>query len=347
MLDFLIVGQGIAGSLLSWFLQKAGKKNLVIDNYHLSNASRVASGVTNPVTGRRFVKTWMAEELLPFANETYTELEKVLNETFFQPLPILRLFDSIKSQNDWSARTSQPGYTQFLQNQTVINLPKEKIKNDFGAFEITGGTRLDSEKFLTAYRNFLSTHKQILEEQFSFDELEVTASCVQYKSHVANKIIFCDGAQAIRNPYFKFLPFQLAKGECLILHIENFSADKMISSEAFVMPMGDDLYYVGSTHDWHFHNDQPSEVGKQELLANLGAFIKTPYKVVNHRAAIRPTVQDRRPFIGFHPEHKAVGIFNGLGTKGISLAPYFANHFAQHLTQNTVLLPEVDIKRFS
>lgn len=347
MLDIIIVGQGIAGSLLSWFLQKADKKFVVIDNHNLSNASRVASGVTNPVTGRRFVKTWMAEDLLAFAKATYSELETILQQRFYEPLPIIRLFDSIKAQNDWSARTSQTGYTNYLHNQNVVSLSKDKVKNDFGAFEINGGTRLETETFLSAYRNHLSANKQLIEEQFLFHELREHPDYIQYKNIKAGKIIFCDGAQAITNPYFKFLPFQLAKGECLILYIEDFYTDKMISSEAFVLPMGNNLYYVGSTHDWHFNDDKPSREGKQELLANLDAFIKAPYKIVGHRAAIRPTVNDRRPFIGFHPEHSRVGIFNGLGTKGISLAPFFAKHFSKHITEDCTLMPEVDIKRFS
>ena len=55
---------------------------------------------------------------------------------------------------------------------------------------------------------------------------------------------------------------------------------------------------------------------------------------------------DRRPVIGCHPEEDRVAIFNGLGTKGVSLAPYFSDLFAQHLVENRQLCSEVDVRRF-
>ena len=192
----------------------------------------------------------------------------------------------------------------------------------------------------------LKQKELLLEEKFSFADLEAHETFVAYRGKKAKAIIFCEGASAIQNPYFKFLPFQLAKGECLILNIEDFYADRVINGEVFIMPTAaKNEYYIGSTHQWHFDDDKPSEIGKNELLGNLNTVLTAPYKIVNHKAAIRPTVNDRRPFLGFNPEHKNVGIFNGMGTKGISLAPYFAKHFVSHLFHSTTLMPEVDIKR--
>jgi glycine/D-amino acid oxidase-like deaminating enzyme len=193
----------------------------------------------------------------------------------------------------------------------------------------------------------LKENNALLEEKFSFSDLAEESDSITYKDIKARKIIFCEGANAIQNPYFKFFPFQLAKGECLILRIEDFYSDRIINSEVLIMPLPEkNLYYVGATHEWYFDDDQPSEKGKNELLGNLSAVLKLPFEIVEHKAAIRPTVKDRRPFIGFHPEFPDIGIFNGMGTKGISLAPYFAKHFTKHLLYQKPLQPEVDIKRF-
>ena len=346
MLDFIIVGQGIAGSMLSWFLMKEGQQVLLIDEFNSSSATHVASGITNPITGRKFVKTWLADELIPFSSATFHQFEELFHEQLLYPLPIIKLFDSIKAQNDWSARSASPGYAQYLKNEAVVYLDPEKVKNDFGGFEINGGCKLEVSKFLTLYRNLLKEKEVLLDEKFSFPELEVSDASIAYKGQKAKRIIFCEGAGAIENPYFKFLPFQLAKGECLILIIEDFYADRVINGEVFIMPTtAKDEYYIGSTHEWTFDDDQPSEKGKNELLGNLSTVMKAPYQIVAHKAAIRPTVKDRRPFIGFNPQYKNVGIFNGMGTKGISLAPYFANNFVSHLVHNTPLMEEVDIKR--
>ena len=347
MLDFIIVGQGIAGTMLSWHLIKAGQKLVVIDNYSPSSASNIASGITNPITGRRFVKTWLADELLPYAEQTYQELEQFFEKEFLKPIKIFRVFDSVKSQNDWSTRCGTAEYKRYLSNTQITYLDSEKVKNQFGCFEINGGTKLLVENLLSVYRDYLKHHNFLSDEEFDFNSLRISSSSVSYKGITAKKIIFCEGAGAIKNPYFKFLPFQLSKGECLNICIENFYDDRLISGEILLMPTdSSNEYYIGATHDWNFENSFPSDTGRNELLGNLSAVLQRSFDIVNQRAAVRPTVKDRRPFVGFHPEHPSIGIFNGMGTKGISLAPYFANHFVQNLLEERELMPEVDIKRF-
>lgn len=347
MHNYIIVGQGIAGTMLSWFLLKHDQQVLVIDEFNQASASKVASGVTNPITGRRFVKSWLNDDLIPFAENTYRELESILGESFYSQSTIVKLFDSVKAQNDWSARCASPEYLPYLQNEQVVYFNNEKVKNNFGGFEIEGGSKLESEKFLLAYRKFLSGKEILLEQKFDFSKLSMGQDEVDYNGHKAQKIIFCEGANALQNPYFKFLPFQPAKGECLIVEIEDFYPDRIINGEVFVMPMPPkNHYYIGATHEWYFDDDKPSAKGRHELLGNLSTVLKAPFRIVEQKAAIRPTVKDRRPFIGFHSEFPTIGIFNGMGTKGISLAPYFAHQFAEYLLFNKPLHKEVDIKRF-
>lgn len=349
MLDYIIVGQGIAGSMLSWFLLQSGAQVKIIDAYNPSSASNIASGITNPVTGRRFVKTWLADEIIPFAEEAYLGFEKLFQQPFYHPLPIIRLFDSVKAQNDWSTRCATAEYANYLSNAGIEYLDKNKVKNDFGGFEINGGSALNTKNFLTCYRKFLRQRNILIEETFAHDELKVADEWVSYKDLRAHKIIFCEGAEAINNAWFKFLPFVPAKGECLIVQIPDFYPDRIISQEALIMPMPwqPGHYYIGATHDWNYSNSQPSQQGRNELVANMTAIVKSPFTVIEQMGAIRPTVKDRRPFIGFHPQQNNVGIFNGMGTKGISLAPYFAKHFVDHLLNNRPLMPEVNIARFA
>lgn len=347
MLDFIIVGQGIAGSMLSWFLLKQNQKVLVIDKFNPSSASYIASGITKPITGKRFVKTWLADDLIPFAEQTYCGFEEMFGNRFFYPALFFKRFDSVKAQNDWSARCASPDYVPYLKNDKVVFMDSAKVKNEFGGFEINGGTRLETDKFLTHYRTYLQKNNQLLEEDFVFEALKPESDFVSYKNQQAQKIIFCEGANAIHNPFFKFLPFQLAKGECLTVRIDNFYADRVVNGEILILPLNQkDHYYIGATHEWYFDDDKPSQKGKDELLGNLNAVLNQPFEVIGHKAAIRPTVKDRRPFIGLHPEFPQVGIFNGMGTKGISLAPFFANHFTEHLLRQKPLNKEIDIRRF-
>lgn len=333
--------------MLSWMLLKANCRVLVIDKLNFSSSSYVAAGITNPITGRRFVKTWLADELIPFNKKIYRELEQVLGQSFYEPLEICKLFDSAKAQNDWSARSATAGYAHYLKNEHIVYLDKQKIKNDFGGFEIAGASRVQTEIFLSGYRQWLKEQHCLLEEDFLYSELRIEKASVSYKDVRAEKIIFCEGVHAVHNPFFHQLPFQPAKGECLIVEIPDLNTDQIIAEQVGLVPLPQPhLYYAGATHHWQFTNDLPSQKGKEELTSLLSAFVKTPYKIAEHKAAIRPTVKDRRPFIGFHPQHKQLAIFNGLGTKGISLAPYFASHFTEHLLNNTELNSEVDIQRF-
>jgi len=64
-------------------------------------------------------------------------------------------------------------------------------------------------------------------------------------------------------------------------------------------------------------------------------------------AAERPANMERRPFVGLHPLHPSVGVFNGMGTKGCSLAPYFAHEFAQYLAEGKAMTPAADVTRFT
>ncbi|MCW3075505.1 MAG: dependent oxidoreductase [Bacteroidetes bacterium] len=74
--------------------------------------------------------------------------------------------------------------------------------------------------------------------------------------------------------------------------------------------------------------------------------ISSEYQILKHEAGVRPSSKDRRPIVGPHPLHSNMHVFNGLGTKGVMLAPYFANNFVLFYLQKQPLNPEINIKRF-
>ena len=91
---------------------------------------------------------------------------------------------------------------------------------------------------------------------------------------------------------------------------------------------------------------QPTEKGKEWLLTKLKKLLHHPFEVVEHRAAIRPTVQDRRPLLGVHPKHKQLYVFNGLGTRGVLMGPLLADWLFQFMEYQKDLPSEVAIDRF-
>ena len=74
-IDFLLIGQGLAGSALGYRLKKAGFKIKLLDQPDLNQSTKIAAGLYNPVTGRKMVKTWNADQLFPEIEPFYQELE--------------------------------------------------------------------------------------------------------------------------------------------------------------------------------------------------------------------------------------------------------------------------------
>lgn len=346
MLDYLIVGQGIAGSMLAWFLNKANKSFLVIDAGTAAASSTVAAGLINPVTGRKYGTTWLADSLLPFAEKTYREIETALGERFYSPIPLYHLFDSVKAQNDWSLKCGSNDYKNYLANERITYLDADKVVNPFGCFEVSGAARIQAQKLNTAFRSWLINNKSLTEDFFDFRQVSFSRDAVMYKGQAFRKVVFCEGAAGSQNPYFDFIPYQLAKGEVLIVRMPEFYNDRVIKGEVGIVPWdGKDLYYIGATHHWSFNDALPSAEGRRELEDGLKKTIKSTYEVVEHRASVRPAVTGRRPFIGRHPQHANLAVFNGLGTKGFSLAPFCAAQLVEHMENSGSIMPDLDAAR--
>ncbi|MEQ8704733.1 MAG: FAD-dependent oxidoreductase [Phaeodactylibacter sp.] len=346
--DFIIVGQGIAGTLLAYFLEKQGKSVVVIDQHSPHAASQVAAGIINPITGRRYVKSWRVDELIPFALETYRQLEAKLEISIFHERNIIRTLFNQGEENDWLARSGDPAYTPYMLNQAVLDHYATKTVLAYNYGEVTQSGQTDLALLTRSYRAYLNAKGALLEGTADYDQLAVEPDQVTYAGRVtAPKLIFAEGYRGSQNPYFSYLPFGGAKGEVLIVRAPGAGFEKILKHRIFIVPLaGRDLYWVGSTYDWQFEDAAPTAKGRSFLEQRLRDVLNLPFEVVEHRSAIRPTVKDRRPFLGQHPQLPALAIFNGLGTKGASLGPYWASHLATYFTQGHPLDQEVDIKRF-
>lgn len=336
--DYLIVGQGIAGTMFAHFLLKRGRRILVADNYNPTSASNIAAGLFNPITGKRFVKTWKADTVLPFAEQTYGALEIIFNEEFYFSKNILRVLDGPDDINLIMNKSKDPEYIGYF--NPVSKTDQQKV------IEITGAGYVDMAKLIKLYRSRLLFEHALIECSVRNEDLVFEDDRVLWNNKFFGKVIFCEGYKASSNPFFSWLPFVLTKGEILIIHCRDFKQRKIRMKDVFVLPLGNDYYKVGSTYQWDDLNDIPTEKGRRVLSQKLDNLLGCSYEIVEQLAGVRPTVKDRKPLIGMHPEHFNIGIFNGLGAKGASLAPFFANHFIEYLEDGKPLDIEVDIKRF-
>jgi glycine/D-amino acid oxidase-like deaminating enzyme len=200
---------------------------------------------------------------------------------------------------------------------------------------------------LPAWRNKLLQEGSMLEENFEIGLLEAGKDSVSYKDIRAEKIIFCDGINSMSYPFFQKLPFAFNKGEMLLMEIEDLSPVHIYKKGLMLAPVSENLWWLGSNYEWDYENDLPGKSFRESSENTLKNWLKIPYRIVEHKASLRPATIERRPFVGIHPHHPAIGILNGMGTKGCSLSPWFARQFCNNLINGTPIDPEASIQRFS
>jgi glycine/D-amino acid oxidase-like deaminating enzyme len=342
--DYIIVGQGLCGTWLSYYLEQAQQSFMVIDQAKPFSASKAASGIINPVTGRRIVKTWMIDDLMPNAMAAYTALGNSLGIRCIEEKPIVDCFATPQMRQAFIER--------FEKDQQYLSLPQHEndwldyLNYDFGYGTIQPAYLVDLQKLLHHHREKLNGRQQLREVYFDAAALQLREDGIQYDDIKAKKIIFCDGAAGFNNPYFNNLPYGLNKGEVLLVSIPGLPQTHIIKKGYSLVPWSADTFWLGSTYLWEFDDDKPSP-GFYQFAENwLKHTVKLPFSILDHWASVRPATLERKPFVGLHPANDRIGILNGMGTKGCSLAPFFAKQLVDHLLHQAPIMPEADVQRF-
>jgi glycine/D-amino acid oxidase-like deaminating enzyme len=358
--DVLIIGQGICGTFLSRELERAGLSYVVIDEERPLTASRAAAGLINPVTGRRLVKTWMIDELLPFVQEAYRQAGEELGASFLRAASVVDFFPTPQMRLAFLKRVEEGG--EYLRLPEDEGDWRDRFSYDFGYGWISPCYLVDMQGLLAAERRRLVAGGILRAEPFDLQELRVEPTRVRYRDIEARWAIFCDGIESIQNEYFSRLPFAPNKGEVLVveapeLEVERVAGGSGLGSHGSVpgmvfkkgmslIPWKEGLFWVGSSYEWSFADAGPTAAFRERTEAVLREWLRAPFRVVEHIAAVRPATLERRPFVGFHPLYPAVGILNGMGTKGCSLAPYFARQLVQLMVSGVAIQADADILRF-
>lgn len=345
MIDYLIVGSGLAGISFSEIALQNNKSILVLDN-NSQNSSKIAGGLYNPVILKRFSEVWQAQEQLFLMNEFYALLGKKINVKFDFKKPILRKFFSIEEQNNWFAASDKQALAPFLSTELIFK-KYQGIDSPFGYGEVLQTGYVDTALLLNKYGEYLISNKLFREESFDYDALQIVSNGIRYKDIQAKHIIFAEGFGMHANPYFKHLPLDGTKGELFIIKAPGLDLDVIVNTSVFILPIGNDLYKVGATYNWKDKTDLPTEEGRAELVDRIKEIITCDFEIVEHFAGVRPTVKDRRPLVGTHSTHTAVHILNGLGTRGVMLGPAMAKALYDCIENKIPLSKEIDINRFS
>jgi glycine oxidase len=345
MLDYIIVGSGLAGIAFAETLLQHDKSFVVFDN-HSQNSTRIAGGLYNPVILKRFSQVWNANSQLDIAHKLYDTIERKLKIQLDFQIPIYRKFFSVEEQNNWFAASDKPNLAPFLSN-TIVHKKYNAIDSPFGYGEVLHTGYVDTLVLLTNYQQYLKSLELFDETTFDYNKLAFFEEHIEYKNLKAKQIVFAEGFGMHSNPFFNYLPLDGTKGELLIIKAPELDLDVILNTSVFILPLGDSLYKVGATYNWDDKTNATTEEGKQELIDRIEEILNCDFEVVEHYAGVRPTVKDRKPLLGTHPKHKNIYILNGLGTRGVMLAPAMALDLYNFIENEIPLEKSIDIKRYA
>lgn len=332
-MKFLIIGSGLAGICLSEQILRLGHDLKVVGKTNQPSSTEVATGMFNPIVFRHLNKSWMIDELLPVMHSFFTGLEKQLSIGLKEDIRLWKKFANQDYQDWWLKRKGELEYSAYL----------GEIENDFGL--VLNAGLVDTTALKIAYENFLRSKSFLKDQSFEVKDLIKTSNGFEYEGEAFDKVVYCEGPYAANNPLFEWLPWNICKGEWIEIETEEEVCTDVINAVFNIIPTGNKRYKLSSTFSWEDYEWNITKDGRDSLIKQFQKLFSVPFKVIDHKAALRPTVADRRPYLGEHPDEKNTYIFNGLGSKGVMLAPYFSKHLLDHILDQTTLNEEVDIQR--
>lgn len=335
----------MAGSCLALRLLSKGKKILVFDQPKQNTSSAIAAGLFNPITGKLMAKTWQADLLFPELDFFYRQAEQTLGHRFYYPQGIYRPFLSVEEQNVWMGKSSEVTWGPYIEKIDSQSLFPHQVYNPWGGIILSKCGYVDVPKFMKSVSDFLTQTNSIVYEYFSDDLIQHLPDGVCYKDCRTAGIIYCTGTDSIFSKQTSDLPIRKLKGETLTVEMEE-DPEMIYNRGVYIVPHQGKQFRVGATYETRSITQEVTIEGRRELDQKLKELIRIPYKVVDQNWGFRPTTPDRRPILGSMPDSKNVIIFNGLGTKGVSLAPYFSAQLCNWLLGEGKIQPEVNIVRF-
>ena len=343
--DFIIFGQGLAGTSLAHSLDFKNKSYIIIDNCSLETSSFAAAGIYHPISFKRLLLSWKSNLLIPFAENFYKKIELNLNSKFLKPHNLFRIFSSIEEQNNWLSKVADPIYKNYISesnkelNNNSINFPY-----DYG--KVSSAGRLDVSKYILESRAYFLKNKSIRIENFEFQSIKRLSNGFNYKDISCNHLVFCEGQNYVKNPFFNYLPSKPSKGETIVIECDQFP-ELLINKGCFVYPLLKNNFLVGATYKHNDLSHKNTKEAREELISKLLNIGDFKFKIIQQKVGVRPTTYDRRPIVGNHPEINNMHILNGLGSKGVMFAPYFSDQLIANIYEGEQIDSEANVRRYS
>lgn len=337
--DYIIVGGGYAGIFFAHQLI-AHNKSFVLFSGDQKGASKVSAGVINPVVLKKFTTFWLAEQQIDFLTKTMSEIETYTGKNYLINENIHRIFHDEKEKELWLGKTETEELGPFLNPDFEV---LETITNPFGTGSVKKSARLNVDAFFNDFFIYFKENNHLIQEEFDYSQLSENT----YKDFTFKNIVFCEGMGVRANPFFNDIQVIPNKGHHLKVKLSvKLNHQYTLKKKHFLFPLNGDVCYYGGTYDPNERDDEVDEFKREELIVGLQEFYPHNFEIEEINYGFRPTVKDRRPILGNHPEYENYFIYNGLGARGILNGCYFSQELFEHIENGKELMPEIDLKRF-
>lgn len=343
--DYIVVGGGISGCVLSYTLMKYGASVLMYDLPDENKSSSVAAGLWNPVVLKRMKKVWKADEMMAELHTVYPDMENWTSAQFFDPISIRRVFHNAGEQNTWLELCDSPTFSAYLEDS--ISPVPDGVVGDFESGRMKGTGRLNVKAFIKAVHQTLYQQDALREERFEWNAVVRDSEGINYQDVRAHAVISCEGAQmSLGENGLSQKGFAPVKGEVIRMKLDAALENECIHQKHFMLSEGNNQVTVGATYAWDGFDMGPTEEKRKELEDHVAKVWKGAAQTIDHKSGIRPASSDRRPIVGPHSlEH--TWTFGGMGSRAVLMAPYLSKVLVEHFMYGTALLEECLPKRFS
>jgi len=341
--DFIIVGQGIAGTILSFNLLKRNKSFLVIDSIKSSDlsSSKIALGVYNPLVLKWITKSWKADDQIKDLFNFCDIFENFFNKKIHYKRNIHRLLKTSYEINNWKTKN---GFKKF-KNYMSSELQSFSFSKELFGVVLKSGW-VDVSMMLDVFLNFLKSKGFFLNQKFNYNNIIFENDIIFYQDIKCKYIVFCEGCFVSENPFFNDLNIIPTKGETLKIHSPKLKLNNILHTGVLIIPLGDDIYHIGSTFDSKDLSFEKTENARKKLIDKLPFLKNIEHQIIEHNVSHRPSTIDRKPILGSYKNHKNVFLLNGLGSRGVLHAPYLSKQLIDFIFEEGLIDPEISINRF-
>lgn len=321
-----IIGGGLQGMSIAFLLQKKNIESVVYDRNDPGQASAASAGIIVPWVSQRRNKPWL--KLVTGGAKYYPEFIKLLKEHTLQEPKYKRngaviLFDDEKRFSKARTRIEDKKKTYPEIGELNTNIEKNSaLREGFRGLYVSGGAQITGEALLNALKDaYVNLGGVIKNNSFKVED-----------RNDSDTYIFTTGAWGVEQPFDPIVSHQRAE----IYHFKTLNTNYqhlpvIMHRSHYIVNTELNHFAIGTTHiDTDSFDISPSEENYQYLKGLVPKYFgETEFEDIEMKVGLRPYTRDFLPFIG-KPMKNTYAI-NGLGSSGLTAAPYIAKNIVNHI----------------